>query len=177
VIFSGDKLLGGPQAGCLAGSAALVAACRANPLARALRADKLTLAALEATLALSRDPATAVRRIPVLGMLTAPPEALAERAERLARRAPAAYRPRVLPGVSVVGGGAFPDATLPTSLVALEPGPGGAEALATRLRAGDPPLVARVADGCVLLDPRTLPEAAESLVGALLQAAAGADPT
>ncbi len=176
VIFSGDKLLGGPQAGCLAGATAPVAACRANPLARALRADKLTLAALEATLALYREPATAVTRIPVLAMLTIAPGVLAERAERVAREAPAAFRPRVLPGASVVGGGAFPDATLPTSLVALDPGPWGAEALAARLRAGDPPLIARVADGVVLLDPRTLPPAAEPAVAAALAAAVGAEP-
>jgi L-seryl-tRNA(Ser) seleniumtransferase len=173
VIFSGDKLLGGPQAGCLVGAAVLVEACRENPLARALRADKLTLAALEATLTLYRDPAAAVTRIPVLAMLTAAPGALAERAERIARQAPAAFRTRVVPGASVVGGGAFPDASLPTSLVALEPGPAGAEALATRLRAGEPPLVARVADGLVLLDPRTLPESAEQAVAAALAAAAG----
>jgi L-seryl-tRNA(Ser) seleniumtransferase len=175
VLFSGDKLLGGPQAGCLVGSATPMAACRANPLARAVRADKLTLAALEATLALYRDPGSAVTRIPVLAMLTVAPEALAERAERIARQAPAVFRPRVMPGESVVGGGAFPDASLPTSLVALDPGPAGAEALAAQLRAGEPPLVARVADGRVLLDPRTLPESAEPAVNAAL-AAAAADP-
>jgi L-seryl-tRNA(Ser) seleniumtransferase len=172
VIFSGDKLLGGPQAGCLVGTAGLVAACRANPLARALRADKLTLAALEATLALYRDPAVARSRIPVLAMLTADPAALAARAVALAGRAPAAFRASVVPGASAVGGGAFPDAVLATSLVALDPGPEGAEALAARLRAGDPPVVARVGGGLVLLDPSTLPEAAEPLVIAALDAAA-----
>ncbi len=176
VIFSGDKLLGGPQAGCLAGAAALVAACGANPLARAFRADKLTLAALGATLALYRDPGAAVARIPVLAMLTTPPEDLARRAERIASRAPASFHPRVVPGASVVGGGAFPDAALPTSLLSLDPGAEGAEALAARLRAGTPPLVARVAEGRVLLDPRTLPEAAEPVVVAALAAAAGVVP-
>jgi L-seryl-tRNA(Ser) seleniumtransferase len=176
VIFSGDKLLGGPQAGCLAGATALVAACGANPLARALRADKLTLAALGATLALYRDPAAALARIPVLAMLTLDPEALAGRAQRIAGLAPAAFRPRVIPGTSVVGGGAFPDAVLPTSLVALDPGAEGAEGLAARLRAGTPPLVARVAEGRVVLDPRTLPGTAEPVVIAALAAAAGGVP-
>ncbi len=176
VIFSGDKLLGGPQAGCLAGAAALVAACGANPLARALRAGKLTLAALDATLALYRDPAAAVARIPVLAMLTTAPGALAARAERIAGQAPAAFRPRVVPGASVVGGGAFPDAVLPTSLVSLDPGAEGAESLAARMRAATPPLVARVADGRVLLDPRTLPDDAVPAVVAALAAVAGEAP-
>lgn len=176
VLFSGDKLLGGPQAGCLVGQAALVDACRANPLARALRADKLTLAGLEATLALYREEATAVARVPVLRMLTTTPTELAVRAERIAGAAPAALGARVVPGESVVGGGAFPEAVLATSLVALDPGPAGAEALAARLRLGDPPLVARVAEGRVLLDPRTLPEAAEPLVAAALASAVAGAP-
>src|SRR5690606_20679123 len=121
--------------------AELVDACRANPLARALRADKLTLAGLEATLALYRDAATAVAHIPVLRMLTLPPAELAARAERIAASAPAALGGRVVPGESVVGGGAFPEAVLATSLVALDPGPAGAEALAARLRRAEPPLV------------------------------------
>ena len=175
VIFSGDKLLGGPQAGCLVGEPGLVQACRSNPLARAVRADRMTLAALEATLDLYRTPGTALRRVPVLAMLTVPPAVLAERAAQLAARAPASLRPEVVPGASVVGGGAFPDAVLPTSLLALSPGPGGAEALAARLRAGEPPLVARVMDGRVLLDPRTLPAEADEVVTSLLaRAAAGA---
>jgi L-seryl-tRNA(Ser) seleniumtransferase len=176
VIFSGDKLLGGPQAGCLVGATALVGACGANPLARALRADKLTLAALDATLALYRDPEGALARVPVLAMLTAAPGVLAGRAERIAREAPAGFRPRVMPGSSVVGGGAFPEAALPTSLVALDPGAEGAESLAARLRRGTPPLVARVAEGRVLLDPRTLPDAVVPAVVAALAAAAGGVP-
>jgi L-seryl-tRNA(Ser) seleniumtransferase len=96
VLFSGDKLLGGPQAGCLVGSRALISLARQNPLARALRADKLTLAALEATLALYHDPETARREIPVLRMLTLQPEELRERAERL-RSAIESCRPAALP--------------------------------------------------------------------------------
>lgn len=158
VVFSGDKLLGGPQAGCLVGRRAALAPCRTNPLARALRADKLTLAALEATLALYRDPALAVREVPVLAMLTLPAGELRARAERLAALCPPELRPELRAGESAVGGGSFPGAVLPTTLVALDPGALGADGLALRLRLGDPPVVPRVADGRVLLDPRTLPE-------------------
>jgi L-seryl-tRNA(Ser) seleniumtransferase len=171
VIFSGDKLLGGPQAGCLAGNARAVAACRKNPFARALRADKLTLAAMEATLALYADPETAVREIPVLSMLTADPAQLRARAARLATACPAPLHAELRAGESAVGGGAFPGARLPTTLVALDPGSLGPDGLALRLRIGEPAVVARVAEGRVLLDPRTLPPDAESAIGAALQAA------
>jgi L-seryl-tRNA(Ser) seleniumtransferase len=161
VIFSGDKLLGGPQAGCLVGARALIAACRGNPLARASRADKMTFAALEATLELYRDPEVALREIPVLRMLTLDAVALQQRAERLAgaiaAACPAAPPPRLTDGLSVTGGGSFPGATLPTTLVLLDPGPRGADSLALALRLGTPPVVARVQDGAVALDPRTLP--------------------
>jgi L-seryl-tRNA(Ser) seleniumtransferase len=169
VLFSGDKLLGGPQAGCLVGGREIVARCRANPLARALRADKLTLAALEATLGLYRDPATAIAEIPVLAMLTASAAELATRAERLAGLCPQELAPRIRPGESAVGGGSFPGAVLPTSLVALDPGALGADGLALRLRLGDPPIVSRVSEGRVLLDPRTLPLAAYPEIGAALR--------
>ena len=169
VIFSGDKLLGGPQAGCLAGRRELVAGCRANPLARALRADKLTLAALEATLALYRDPALALTEIPVLAMLTRTPAELAAQAGRLAAACPAELHPAVRPGESAVGGGSFPGAVLPTTLVALDAGGLGPDGLALRLRLGNPPVVARVGDGRVLLDPRTLPPSAYGEIGAALR--------
>jgi len=161
VLFSGDKLLGGPQAGCLVGGANLIAACRVNPLARAARADKLTLAALEATLGLYRDPEVALREVPVLRMLTWTGEFLAGRAEAILAairpRCPAVRPPRLAPGESVPGGGSFPGAALPTTLVLLDPGPRGADSLALALRLGAPPVVARVLDGVVALDPRTLP--------------------
>ncbi|HEY7683449.1 MAG TPA: L-seryl-tRNA(Sec) selenium transferase [Gemmatimonadales bacterium] len=158
VLFSGDKLLGGPQAGCLVGTASAIARCRRNPMARALRADKFTLAALEATLALYRDPGAAIREIPVLAMLTRDPQVLRSQAERLARTVPPAFHPSLMPGDSAVGGGAFPGAVLPSTLVALDPGRHGANSLALRLRLGDPPLVARVDGDWLLLDPRTLLE-------------------
>jgi L-seryl-tRNA(Ser) seleniumtransferase len=164
VLFSGDKLLGGPQAGCLIGREDLVAKCRANPLARALRSDKLTLAAMAATLALYQDADEAIRSIPALAMLTLSPDELVRRASRLAGLCPAEVNAQTLPGESAVGGGAFPGAVLPTTLVAIEAGPLGVDGLALRLRLGDPPVVARVANDRVLLDPRTLPEPTFPLV-------------
>jgi L-seryl-tRNA(Ser) seleniumtransferase len=171
VLFSGDKLLGGPQAGCLVGKRDLVSRCRSNPLARALRADKLTLAALEATLALYRDPASAVEEIPVLAMLTASAAELAHRAGQLAAMCPAELKPELRPGESAVGGGSLPGAVLPTTLVALDPGALGADGLALRLRLGEPPIVARVGEGRLLLDPRTLPLSAYPEIGAALRQA------
>ncbi len=174
VLFSGDKLLGGPQAGCLAGRRDLIRRCRNNAFARAARADKLTLAALEATLTLYHDPEKALREVPVLAMLTADPAVLRERAARLAALCPAWSGARVIPGESAVGGGSFPGAALPTHLIALRPGALGADALALRMRLGRPPVVTRVADGCVLLDPRTLADDDLPLVAAVL---AELDPT
>jgi L-seryl-tRNA(Ser) seleniumtransferase len=150
------------------GRRALVARCREHPVARAVRADKMTLAALEATLALYREPDTAVGAIPVLRMLTLEAGALAERARRLAAACPAVLRPQPLGGQSAVGGGSFPGAELPTTLVALDAGPLGPDRLALRLRLGVPAVVARTAGGRVLLDPRTLPEDSEAAVGAAL---------
>ncbi|MBA3498512.1 MAG: L-seryl-tRNA(Sec) selenium transferase [Gemmatimonadales bacterium] len=171
VLFSGDKLLGGPQAGCVVGGSALVARCRDNPLARAMRADKLTLAALGATLALYEDADTSVREIPVLRMLTLAAAELEQRATRLAAECPSVLGPTLVPGESAVGGGSFPNAALPTTLVALDAGALGPDGLALRLRLGDPPVIARVSAGRVLLDPRTLPDDAAPHIGrALAQA-------
>ena len=168
--FSGDKLLGGPQAGCLVGRARPARPLPRESIRPGLRADKLTLAALEATLALYEDPETAAR-VSVLRMLTAEAADLAARAARLAEECPAELHAELRPGESAVGGGAFPGAVLPTTLVALDPGELGADGLALRLRLGEPALVARVADGRVLLDPRTLPEdAAPEIRGALARA-------
>lgn len=171
VVWSGDKLLGGPQAGCLVGPADLIATIRRNPLARAVRADKLTLAGLEATLALYREPATAIAEIPVLRMLTMAPQLLRERAERLRAALGDPAGAECVPGMSAVGGGAFPEARLPTTLLALDPGPLGAAGLALRLRLGTPPLVARVENDRVVLDVRTLPEGAEAAAAAAIHAA------
>jgi L-seryl-tRNA(Ser) seleniumtransferase len=157
VIFSGDKLLGGPQAGCIVGRREIIARCRENPVARAVRADKVTLAALAATLALYQDTDVAVRSIPVLAMLTVEAGELARRAERLAALCPPAVEAHTIPGESAVGGGSFPGVLLATTLVAIRAGPLGPDGLALRLRLGDPAVVTRVAGDRVLLDPRTLP--------------------
>jgi len=159
ITFSGDKLLGGPQAGILLGSEAAIAACRADPIARAVRADKLTLAALEATLALYRDPETARREIPVLRMLTEDLEGVKRRGEALL----AEVKGELVMGESEVGGGSFPGAKLKTWLVSLSD-----ESIAARLRANDPPIIARVANGRTLLDPRTiLPHQIDAVIRAL----------
>jgi L-seryl-tRNA(Ser) seleniumtransferase len=161
VCFSGDKLLGGPQAGIVAGRAELVERLRRHPLQRALRADKLTLAALEGTLALYRDPERAFAEIPVLRMLAEPPETVRARAERLAS----------LTGGSVegtiarAGGGALPLAEVESFACALP------ESLAEPLRAGEPPVVGIVRDGRLLLDCRTLTGAEVEEVAAAVAAA------
>jgi L-seryl-tRNA(Ser) seleniumtransferase len=169
VCFSGDKLLGGPQAGLIVGERDAVAACRRHPLARAVRIDKLSLAALEATLGVYRDPDHAREALPVLAMLTAGEAALAARAERLAD----ACGGFVVASTARVGGGALPLLELPGPAVALDPGPAGADALAAALRAGDPPLVGRIQDGRLLLDPRTLTDAEADLAARVVRAARG----
>jgi L-seryl-tRNA(Ser) seleniumtransferase len=171
VCFSGDKLLGGPQAGILAGRAEAIERVRRNPLLRALRVDKVTLAGLAATLAhYERGEATA--QIPVWRAIAAAPEALQARArgwlEALRAVAPGA---EVVEGRSAIGGGTLPDVTLPTALLALPPG--DADGLAARLRRGDPPVVGRIEEGRVLLDPRTvLPWEDEVLVRRVREALA-----
>jgi L-seryl-tRNA(Ser) seleniumtransferase len=146
VTFSGDKLLGGPQAGIVVGRAELVAQLRRHPLQRALRADKLTLAALEGTLRLYLDPKRALREVPVLRMLEEPVEAVRARAERLAAKVDATVEETV----GRVGGGALPLAELPSFACAVE------EELAAALRAAEPPVIGIVRDGRLLLDCRTL---------------------
>ena len=171
VCCSGDKLLGGPQAGLLIGTEAAIAAARSHPLARALRIDKLSLAALEATLALHRDPAAARREIPILAMLDAPEAELALRAQRL--RDGIGADAELIRVQSKVGGGALPLAELEGPAVALR-GPIAPDVLAQRLRDGDPPVIARVHDGQLVLDPRTLTGAEIATVVAAVSVATGA---
>ena len=160
VCFSGDKLLGGPQAGLLVGTADAVAACRAHPLARALRIDKLSLAALAATLRLYLDPAEAVRQIPVLRMLSAAEPELAARAKRMRDRLVAGgVAAEVLRAAAKVGGGALPLLELEGPVCAVDPAPLALDELARRLRAGEPPVIGRAREGWLLLDPRTLGDA------------------
>jgi L-seryl-tRNA(Ser) seleniumtransferase len=154
VTFSGDKLLGGPQAGLLAGRAAAVALVKRHPLLRALRLDKVALAGLAATLG-SYERGEALRELPVWRAIARPLDELEATARRwLAEVAPFAPRAEVRPGRSAVGGGTLPGETLPTWLLAL---PGhDAEGLLAALRRAPMPVVARIAEGAVLLDPRTV---------------------
>ncbi len=152
-LFSGDKLLGGPQAGIIAGKRVTVERLARHPLARALRMDKLNLAALSATL-LHYLRGEATEKVPVWRMLAAEEHDVRARADAWAEAVGGTAS--VVAGRSTVGGGSLPDETLPTWLVALAPGPGGAGALARRLRHAHVPVVARVADERVLLDPRTV---------------------
>jgi L-seryl-tRNA(Ser) seleniumtransferase len=171
VVFSGDKLLGGPQAGLVVGRADLVGRLARHPVARAVRADKLTIAALEATLAAH----VAGRRdeLPVWRALLLSPEDLRPRAAALAAAlGPAA---RLRDGVSVAGGGSLPGEGLPSVLVEVEPGPAGEDALLARLREGDPPMVARAEHGRVVLDLRTVPPDQDELVTAALRRALTSD--
>lgn len=173
VLFSGDKLLGGPQCGIIAGRAALIERIERDPLMRAFRLDKMTLAALEATLLLYRDPAKAVREIPTLRMLTTTLAELKRRSDAFAAWV------RAIPGVtagvwedeSFVGGGSLPDVSVPTMVLGLS-AEGLSEAeLAARLRVGTPAVVTRVQDGRVLLDLRCVFERQEAeLLGAITQA-------
>ena len=156
VLMSGDKLLGGPQAGIVAGRAEWIGAMRRNPLARALRVDKLTLAALEATLALYRDPARAIAEIPALAMLTAPVAGIAARAEQLTAALCAAGISASTRAVdATVGGGAFPAARIPSAAVAIVVP--DADVAAARLRTARVPVIGRIADGVLLLDLRGVP--------------------
>ena len=168
VSASGDKLLGGPQAGILVGRAEAISKCKAHPLARALRLDKMTLAALEATLRLYLDPERAMERIPTLRMLTKRPEHVAVRARHMVDvigdGCGDAYWVAAVPDVSRAGGGALPMADIPTTVVTVSPRTMSANELEERLRLGQPAIVARIKDDRVLIDPRTLNEAEELLV-------------
>jgi L-seryl-tRNA(Ser) seleniumtransferase len=167
VTFSGDKLVGGPQAGLIVGRADLIARIRKDPLARAVRPEKVTLAALAATLGIYRA-GRATTEIPVWRMIAATPEDLGRRADALVARLPAAARARVsvTEMESAVGGGSLPGELL-ESVGLVVTGP-GATALAARLRAGDPAVVGRVQDDAVLLDLRTIDPADDEALGAAL---------
>ena len=170
VLMSGDKLLGGPQAGIILGTRAAVSAMRDNPLARALRVDKLTLGALQATLELYRDPTVAVRHIPILRMLTATPDEIAIRARTVATAlTTAGIHATVVACDATVGGGAFPSARIPSSAVSLSTA--NATDTDARLRAWRIPVVGRIASDRLLLDMRTIPDAHDD---ALVAAVTGA---
>jgi len=173
VTFSGDKLLGGPQAGLAVGRAAAIAALRAHPLMRAMRPDKLTLAALVATLELYRD-GRAESELPVWRMIAATPAALAKRARALAARlATGGIDGEVVETRSTIGGGSLPEETQPSRAVAIGARHGRANDVAARLRAGDTPIVARIVDDRAALDVRSVaPEDDEMLARAVTAALA-----
>jgi L-seryl-tRNA(Ser) seleniumtransferase len=175
VLFSGDKLLGGPQAGLIAGKRAAIEKLRANPLYRALRLDKVTLAGLEATLSLLL--AGRGDEIPTRALLRRSAEELAARAGGLARRLSgvSGLQVEVREGHSQPGSGSAPLVWLATTLVALRPARGGVDALARALRFARPPVFARIQDDALLLDPRTLLPGDEDLVERALHAWAGAE--
>jgi L-seryl-tRNA(Ser) seleniumtransferase len=160
VCFSGDKLLGGPQAGIVAGRAELVERLRRHPLHRALRIDKLSLAALEGTLLLYLDPERALEEVPVLRMLREPAKSVRARAERLA----AAVGGEVEETIARVGGGALPLHELPSFACAVE------ESIAAPLREREPAVVGIVRDGRLLLDCRTLADSELDIVAAAIAA-------
>ena len=171
VSYSGDKLLGGPQAGILSGRSDLVARMRANSLFRALRVDKLTYATLEATLLayVKRD----YDAIPALRMMHLSKDEIGKRAEAVATKARSSkLAVEVVDGESVIGGGAAPSAVLPTRLLAVSCEGLSADELSARLRASDPPIIARVEEGRVLLDLRTVfPDQDQRVMAALDQMA------
>ena len=154
VLMSGDKLLGGPQAGIILGKSAFVAKLRKNPLARAMRVDKLTLAALEATLRIYLDPKQALKQIPVLAMLTEPLEKIETRAHSIADALRArGINAEVVPSDASVGGGAFPTAKIPSRALSIK---ADAAHFEEALRLGDPAVIGRVAEGKLLLDLRSV---------------------
>jgi len=176
VAFSGDKLLGGPQAGILLGSRAMIDRLRGSPMARALRIDKLTIAALEATLELYHSPEKARQRIPLLAALSASMDALSARAQRLAATLRAVIPTGALSVTeekSYAGGGSMPAWPMPTAVVRWQPPQGtSCDDVAYRLRTGSPAVLVRIRDGAVLLDMRTVTDAqCDPIVRAMTAAA------
>ncbi|SCY04261.1 L-seryl-tRNA(Sec) selenium transferase [Desulfoluna spongiiphila] len=177
VTFSGDKLLGGPQAGVIVGSKTHIDAIRKNPLTRALRIDKLTLAALEATLRLYRDEAEAVAKIPTLRMITMDREETVARATALMDAlATLPVTTEALALSSRPGGGSLPLLELPSCCVGITVPGMGASALEKTLRANDPPVIGRIENETYILDPRTLQEGDISLIADALETLVEARP-
>ena len=173
VTFSGDKLLGGPQAGLIVGSRAVIDKVRKHPMARALRSDKLTLAALEATLRLYLDPERALQKVPTLRMLAASIDELQQRCAALLPQLQAVVGDRaeleIIDATATVGGGALPLAELPGRVIALSPRSLSLNRLTTRLRGCDVPVIGRVQDERWLIDPRTLGDDEEALLALALR--------
>ncbi|OFW55402.1 MAG: L-seryl-tRNA(Sec) selenium transferase [Candidatus Solincola sediminis] len=172
VCFSGDKLLGGPQSGITLGKEDLIEKMAKHPLSRALRIDKLSIAALEATLRLYLDTDNVIEKIPTLAMLSAEPEVLKKKARALARRIASettSISAEVASDISRAGGGSFPLAEFPTSVVALTSTKLNAASLQSALREADPPIIARIKDDRVILDMRTVREDEVTLIAEALR--------
>lgn len=174
VCFSGDKLLGGPQAGIVLGRRSLIEAVRKNPLARVCRLDKATFAGLQRTLSFYEQ-GVYLERLPIYRMLGASRESLASRVRQIRRGLdPGAYRTRIVDGASLTGGGSAPEETIPTTLLAVRPMALSCNELTRRLRRGPRPVVARIEEDWVILDLRTvLPEEDGAVARSLSQAASG----
>lgn len=155
-LFSGDKLIGGPQAGIIVGRKTCLDKIRKHPLMRAMRVGKFTIAALEATLKLFLNPETLAQKHPVIRMIVRPIAELRQHAESLHKRLSPLISCEITPGESVCGGGSLPDSYLETALVTLQHERYGPAELARRLRLGDPPIVTRIHDDRVCIDVRTL---------------------
>lgn len=170
VCFSGDKLLGGPQAGILAGAKGLVERIRSNPLFRALRVDKLTLSVLESTL-ISHLGETTTEDIPLMQMLHQPAVNVDKRAQAIANqlKLPRSVELQIIDGHSMIGGGCTPERVIPTRLLALSGQSLSLSKLETHLRSGSPPIAARLENDCLLLDVRTVFPEDDTLVVAALQ--------
>ncbi len=172
VTFSGDKLLGGPQAGIIVGRRQTIRQIRKNPLTRALRIDKMTLAALESTLALFRDEEKAVQAIPTLRMLTLAFDRICEKADRLFRAIAGALGSdadlRLTDMTSRPGGGSFPELELPTRCVSLRPRTMSVSRLETELRLSTPAIIGRIEDNACILDPRTIQEGQDDIIASTI---------
>jgi len=171
VTYSGDKLLGGPQAGMLSGRPELIARMRSNSLFRALRVDKLTYAALESTLLayVKQD----FNSIPTLRMMSLSKDDIGARADAVAKQIHSdKLKAEVIDGESVIGGGAAPSSVLPTKLLALTAADLSADELSARLRKSNPSIVARVEEGRVLLDLRTVFPGQDTVIASVLRSIA-----
>jgi len=172
VTFSGDKLLGGPQAGIIVGKKDTIDQIRQNPLTRALRIDKLTLAALESTLSLYLDEEKALREIPTLRMLTIPFEHICEKANRLFKTIQDSIQAQADIDLadmdSKPGGGSFPELKLPTRCVTIRPKDMSVSSLEEKMRLSTPPIIGRIEDNTYILDPRTIQDGQETIISSTL---------
>ncbi|MFH2058998.1 MAG: L-seryl-tRNA(Sec) selenium transferase [Pseudomonadota bacterium] len=172
VTFSGDKLLGGPQAGIIVGKKETIEQIKSNPLTRALRIDKLTLGALESTLKLYRDESVAIRKIPTLRMLTMPLETIRKRADSLLAAIVSKTKTRINADLADMnsrpGGGSFPELNLPTRCVTLEPKEMSVSRFEKHMRLSTPAIIGRIEDNRYILDPRTIQDGQEDIISSTI---------